>query len=220
MYFVTRRASHSCFISSTHLREENRRILESRRLGSKGSPVHPKPISRQPSVGASEEEKSVVNLKVEGRNGATYSTCAACRTRQSNVWWKAPKGLMTAVLCDDCGVHWRKYGDLNLKTPKEDNLPSAKQRMAVAEKREGTPLSGPAPKRLKVSNESHYSRQVSRASAGRYWFYPSYTATLNKACHLSVLQKVRCIRQGHQMHTVFCCNSCRSVCVEKSYDVY
>ncbi|KAF8507958.1 hypothetical protein BU17DRAFT_57044 [Hysterangium stoloniferum] len=135
---------------TTHLLEENRRILEARKLG-KASPHQPKPISRQPSAGMSEEEKSVVNMKLDGRSIAAFSTCAACRTRQTNVWWKAPKGLSTSVLCDDCGVHWRKYGDLNLKPPKEENLPSAKQRAAILEKREGTPMAGPVAKRAKMS---------------------------------------------------------------------
>jgi hypothetical protein len=122
--------------------------LDARKPGQKGPTGQAKPVARQPS--ASEEEKSIVNVKTDGRNATMYSTCAACRTRVSTVWWKAPKGLLTAVLCDDCGVHWRKYGDLNLKIPKEDTLPSAKQRMAIAEKREGTPLTGPAPKKMKV----------------------------------------------------------------------
>jgi hypothetical protein len=148
---VYRSARHDEFniTSSAHLQIENQRILVARTLTQRGA-IQPKPVSRQPSAGASEEEKSIVNVKIDGRNVAAYTTCAACRTRQSNVWWKAPKGLFTAVLCDDCGVHWRKYGDLSLKTPKEDSLPSTKQRMAMTEKREGTPLTGPVPKRIKV----------------------------------------------------------------------
>lgn len=138
--------------------------MEARRLGQKGVTVQAKPLSRQPSAGAAEEEKSIVDVKIDGRNVAAYTTCAACRTRQSNVWWKAPKGLFTAVLCDDCGVHWRKYGDLNLKTPKEDSLPSTKQRMATAEKREGTPLPGPIPKRMKVCVELSFSHVSSYKS--------------------------------------------------------
>ena len=141
-------ASH-CFISShssLHLREENHRILEAQKLGQQSSSQQ---TSRQPSA-ASEEEKSIVNMKTEGRGIAAYSTCAACRTRQSSVWWKAPKGLSSAVLCEDCGVHWRKYGDLNLQPPKVDNVPSIKQRIPTTEKREGTPLAGPSAKRSRV----------------------------------------------------------------------
>ena len=141
------------FISSAfslHLQEENRRILEARKLGQKSLPPSSKQTIRQSSTPASEEEKSVVNVKLEGRGIAAFSTCAACRTRHSNTWWKAPKGLSTAVLCDDCGVHWRKYGDLNLKPPKEDNIPSTKQRIPTTEKREGTPLAGPTAKRMKA----------------------------------------------------------------------
>ncbi|KIJ55283.1 hypothetical protein M422DRAFT_57796 [Sphaerobolus stellatus SS14] len=128
---------------ATKLGEENHRILEARKHGRIATPS--KSTSRQGSVGISEEEKSVVNVKTDGRGGATF-VCAACRTRQSNVWWKAPKGLSSSVLCDDCGVKWRKYGDLSAKVPKEDTL---KQRGAT-DKREGTPLAPPA-KRMKVS---------------------------------------------------------------------
>lgn len=122
---------------SNQLREENHRILEARRLG---KPL----ISQKTSATIPDEEKSIINVKTDGRT----LTCAACRTRQSNVWWKGPKGLFSPVLCDDCGVQWRKYGDLSLKAP-SDSL-SGKQRTNVIEKREGTPLAGSAPKRMKV----------------------------------------------------------------------
>lgn len=65
------------------------------------------------------------------------------------MWWKAPKGLSTSILCDACGTNWRKYADLNLvRQSREESLPSTKSR--TNEKREGTPLSGPSSKRAKV----------------------------------------------------------------------
>jgi hypothetical protein len=74
--------------------------------------------------------------------------CGACRTRESKVWWKAPKGLATNILCDNCGLNWRKYADLNVRPMREESMPSAK--IKAIEKREGTPLGGPA-KRAKVT---------------------------------------------------------------------
>lgn len=130
--------AESLFLSSsTHLREENHRILEARRLGKSTA-------SQLLAATASDEEKSIVNVTTDGRT----STCAACRTRQSSAWWKGPKGLSTPVLCNECGMQWRKYGDLSLKTPSESL--SGKHRISVIEKREGTPLGGSAPK-MKVS---------------------------------------------------------------------
>lgn len=73
-------------------------------------------------------------------------SCGACRTRESDVWWKAPKGLPTSVLCDNCGLSWRKYADLNVRPMREEALSKAKP----GDKREGTPLNGPQSKRAKV----------------------------------------------------------------------
>ncbi|KAF9233474.1 hypothetical protein BU15DRAFT_90328 [Melanogaster broomeanus] len=76
------------------------------------------------------------------------SSCGACRTRESETWWRAPKGLATNILCDSCGTNWRKYADLNVRPVREDALPVGKK---APEKREGTPLNGPITKRLKTS---------------------------------------------------------------------
>ena len=75
-------------------------------------------------------------------------SCGACRTRESEVWWKAPKGLPTGVLCDNCGLSWRKYADLNVRPMREEVGPAAKAK--AENKREGTPLNGPSAKRAKV----------------------------------------------------------------------
>ena len=78
-----------------------------------------------------------------------HSSCGACRTRESDTWWKAPKGLATNVLCDSCGLAWRKYADLNVRPIRED--PLTKNNNKAGDKREGTPLNGNANKRAKVS---------------------------------------------------------------------
>lgn len=93
-----------------------------------------------PSRAASpDEEGSVV------REPRSNVSCGACRTRESETWWKAPKGLPTSVLCDNCGLSWRKYADLNVRPVREEALKKS------GDKREGTPLIGPSVKRAKVS---------------------------------------------------------------------
>lgn len=92
-------------------------------------------------VGYSDDEGSVVLQSTK------TPVCAACRTRESKIWWKAPKGLQTNVLCDTCGTNWRKYADLSVRPWREESLPKTK----AIEKREGTPLAGPSAKRAKVS---------------------------------------------------------------------
>lgn len=99
------------------------------------------PVPSPPAV--SDDEGSIVRFPAKGN-----AYCAACRTRESKVWWKAPKGLPTNILCDSCGLNWRKYADLNARPVREDAPPSSKTR--AAEKRDGTPLSNQPTKRAKV----------------------------------------------------------------------
>jgi hypothetical protein len=94
-------------------------------------------------VGLSDDEISVAD------DPTSNNICGACRTRESTTWWKAPKGLATDVLCDSCGISWRKYADLNVRPLREESLPSGKTKLP--DKREGTPLTGPSAKRSKVS---------------------------------------------------------------------
>jgi hypothetical protein len=77
-------------------------------------------------------------------------SCGACRTRESETWWKAPKALSLAtnVLCDNCGISWRKYADLNVRPYREEVISKNKP---PGEKREGTPLAAPVSKRPRVS---------------------------------------------------------------------
>ena len=76
-----------------------------------------------------------------------HNSCGAWRTRECEAWWKAPKGLPTNVLCDSCGLSWRKYADLNVRPLREEIIANSK---AKENKREGTPLSAPSAKRAKV----------------------------------------------------------------------
>jgi hypothetical protein len=124
------------------LGEENRRR---RLLGTSKTP--PLSAHSMPSADDSDSEGSIVRAP-----GKAHSSCGACRTRDTKQWWKAPKGLATPVLCDACGISWRKYADLNHLRPIREEAAAAKQ--GKAEKREGTPLAGSNSKRVKVSASS------------------------------------------------------------------
>jgi hypothetical protein len=121
------------------LGEENRRR---RLLGTSKTP--PPSAYAVPSADDSDSEGSIVRTPSKA-----HASCGACRTRDTNLWWKAPKGLPTPVLCDACGISWRKYADLNHLRPIREEAAAAKQ--GKAEKREGTPLAGSNSKRVKVS---------------------------------------------------------------------
>lgn len=104
--------------------------------------------------------------------------CGACRVQEASGeaadrWWKAPKGLPTEVLCDNCGQNWRKYADLNVRPVREESLPASRR---STEKRDGTPLAGAPPaKRPRISGTS--SRAVTPSP-------PSYVPILQcSACH-------------------------------------
>ncbi|EPT02944.1 hypothetical protein FOMPIDRAFT_101265 [Fomitopsis schrenkii] len=120
---------------SMKLGEENVRIKAARRSG---RAELPDPPSRPASP---DEEGSIVKELTRGNN-----SCGCCRTRESDVWWKAPKGLPTNILCDNCGVSWRKYADLNVRPMREELVDKNK-----VTKREGTPLNGPSAKRAKTT---------------------------------------------------------------------
>lgn len=96
----------------------------------------------QSAATLSDDEGSVVRDLPKGLN-----SCGACRTRESETWWRAPKGLVTEILCDNCGKNWRRYADLSVRPLREDTLTAGRK---IVEKREGTPLNGPIAKRLKV----------------------------------------------------------------------
>lgn len=129
---------------STKLGEENKRVRKD------GPPPEPDFIkytgnAQRQTVSLPDDDRSVISTPTKA------PSCGACRTRESKAWWRAPKGLATALLCDNCGNSWRKYADLNVRPLREESVPSMRIR---TEKREGTPLIGPSAKRAKVSERS------------------------------------------------------------------
>lgn len=122
------------------------------------------PSKHSKACASDDDESSLVNVPPSTAQGYSRSStyCAACRTRESRIWWKAPKGLATGILCDNCGVNWRKYADLNARPSTRDDSTlnstvnggsssapvSSKTRSG--EKREGSPMSGSVAKKAKV----------------------------------------------------------------------
>lgn len=150
---------------SARLREENARLREPNAYNKAKIPRSgaASPAARS---NASDDDQSIVDIPPSSQAGPRNSNyCAACRTRDSKLWWKAPKGLATPILCDTCGVNWRKYADLNARpTTREETAMSNGSSASAsvsgagptgaktrgAEKREGTPLAAPTAKRVKV----------------------------------------------------------------------
>lgn len=128
---------------NSKLGEENKRIKHARVSGLQ------MPAARPPSrVSKAQSEEDASIVKEVSKNN---SSCGACRTRESDIWWKAPKGLSTTVLCDNCGISWRKYADLNVRPFREEAVAKAKP---TNDKREGTPMNGPTAKRQRTSTTS------------------------------------------------------------------
>lgn len=152
-------------IATTHsarLREENARLREPDAYKKSKIPRSGAASPAQRSS-ISDDDQSIVDVPPSNGGLRTANYCAACRTRDSRIWWKAPKGLATPILCDSCGMNWRKYADLNARpTTREESAMSGSSSASItvtaptgaktrgAEKREGTPLSAPAAKRSKV----------------------------------------------------------------------
>ncbi|GLB41633.1 putative PHD-zinc-finger like domain containing protein [Lyophyllum shimeji] len=123
---------------------------ENRRLREKGPPVKvphrqytsPEHARDGQQVGLPDDESSIIEQP------SKQPCCAACRTRESPTWWKAPKGLATNIMCDTCGTNWRKYADLVVRPLRDESITAGKTRL---EKREGTPLAGPSAKRARTT---------------------------------------------------------------------
>jgi hypothetical protein len=130
------------FLSSSKLKEENAQIRAAR-LKAKDQGKDEMPSASAPVADQFSDDEGSIMLGLSKHN----NSCGACRTRESENWWRAPKGLATDILCDTCGTNWRKYADLNFRTVREDALPPSKK---GSDKREGTPLNGPSTKRVKV----------------------------------------------------------------------
>lgn len=118
------------------LGEENHRIKAVRQSGLS---IPERPPSRAET--SDDDEGSIIKDFPKNHN-----SCGACRTRESDMWWKAPKGLPTNVLCDNCGISWRKYADLNVRPFREETISKTK----TGDKREGIPLNGNSSKRARV----------------------------------------------------------------------
>ncbi|KAI0259433.1 hypothetical protein BC834DRAFT_833552 [Gloeopeniophorella convolvens] len=108
---------------------------------------HRRRLTRRPSLPPAPTDDSDSEGSVVRTPGPR--TCGACRTRESRLWWRAPKGLPSGVLCDACGVSWRKYADLNHLRPVREE--AAAKTQARTEKREGTPLGSTGAKRAKTA---------------------------------------------------------------------
>jgi len=120
------------------LGEENK-VLREREA--KGTLSRKPSFSRQPLV-TNDEEDSVVKTESQKKPPA----CAACGSTSSSTWWKAPKGLLTPLLCSFCGVAWRKYGDLTLSRARErEEVTGVPKPRLPVEKREPSPLTTVAP---------------------------------------------------------------------------
>ncbi|KZP17574.1 hypothetical protein FIBSPDRAFT_957028 [Athelia psychrophila] len=118
------------------LRERNKKPL--------GDMVYPTREEIKKRGASLSDDEGSIDLRPTRANPA----CAACRAKESKTWWKAPKGLTTNILCDNCGLNWRKYADLNVRPQREESLPNGKA------KREGTPLAASATKRSKTISSS------------------------------------------------------------------
>ncbi|PSR72448.1 hypothetical protein PHLCEN_2v11662 [Hermanssonia centrifuga] len=170
---------------STKLGEENAKIKAARASG-KTVPA------RAPSRGAGSDDEGSTISDVARAN----HSCGACRTRESDTWWKAPKGLATTVLCDNCGISWRKYADLNVRPLREETI-AAKSK--AGDKREGTPLTAPNSKRPRA--------QTSASSASTP---PPVTPTVPQlrclACHKNgpATKVLRCKKCQFRVHPGAC----------------
>ncbi|KAI0058854.1 hypothetical protein BV25DRAFT_1890628 [Artomyces pyxidatus] len=145
-------------------------------------------VSQAPDLD-SDEEGSIVRQPTKAN-----SSCGACRSRESKVWWKAPKNLSSNVLCDNCGMSWRKYADLNHLRPVREESVVAKAK--TVEKREGTPLASSA-KRAKTMGTSQSSPPPGGSSA------PQVRCL---ACHKNgpVGKVLKCLQCHTRVHSGAC----------------
>jgi len=100
-----------------------------------------------PAADSSDADDNESAINASSLSSASLSrgvSCGSCRKKDSQRWWKAPRGLdfATAVLCDACSMNWRKYADV--KSSRTDDGIKVKG----ADKKDNTPLSA---KRMKVN---------------------------------------------------------------------
>ncbi|KAG8835592.1 putative PHD type zinc finger protein with BAH domain-containing protein [Serendipita sp. 399] len=115
------------------------------------------------------------NTSIYGRSDRRVFTCAVCRTKESESWWRAPRNLFTSSMCDECGILWRKYAIKSARNDKDKEAAPSKAQSQYAtpeppttrsgaanakaasyaaerQKREGTPAGGPASKKLRLAS--------------------------------------------------------------------
>ncbi|KAG8995660.1 putative PHD type zinc finger protein with BAH domain-containing protein [Tulasnella sp. JGI-2019a] len=90
-----------------------------------------------------DDEGSVVNGQLDNGPSGKSLSCGSCRTKDSTVWWKGPKNLPSPVMCDACGIAWRKYGDIKGPPKQEDQPAPKKAANGATEKRAASPLPPP-----------------------------------------------------------------------------
>ncbi|CAG7847903.1 Lid2 complex component snt2 Short=Lid2C component snt2 [Serendipita indica DSM 11827] len=122
---------------------------------------------QEPTPAATSDDNTSIYQKGDRR----VFTCAVCRTKDSETWWKAPRNLSTNSMCDECGTQWRKYAIKSVRTDKEREVAPKPHSHATPEppttrsgaatnkaiglaadkaKRESTPLNGPLNKKLRL----------------------------------------------------------------------
>lgn len=186
-------------LPSSKLKEENSHIRLTRHKAKDNE--KDEPPSANDADPFSDDEGSIIRGFSRHNN-----SCGACRTRDSENWWRAPKGLVTDILCDACGTNWRKYADLNVRPVREDALPLSKK---GPEKREGTPLNGPSAKRLRVIQQNALVEYF-----GSFFFFFSQTSTSVNATpppNAPVVPQLRCLacQKNGPVGKVLRCSQCQ-----------
>jgi hypothetical protein len=141
--------------------------------------------------------------------------CGACSRHDSGIWWRAPKGLQSDVLCDTCGDNWRKYADLNISRPQEEILPLNKTPKVDKEKREGTPLVGPISKKVKVVIlSSHILRRIIEyvsTSSDKFRDIVTFPIRVNNTTSLHGVSQERFDKRSPEMPAMPVTYSCQYV---------
>lgn len=144
------------------------------------------------------DNESTINAASLPSASLSRMSCGSCRKKDSQSWWKAPRGLdfSAAVLCDACSMNWRKYADV--KSSRPDDSIKAKG----ADKRESTPFNAPISKRIKVSPPC-----VGDTMLNRLWrCQVDSDGRIQPA--LKVQRTCVCCRKGGTEHSVLVCLGC------------
>ena len=110
------------------------------------------------------DDGSVIDVSTDANGRAPRLACGVCKAKDSPCWWKAPRGfdLTSSVLCDPCGLLWRKYGEIRLNRA-EDTF---KSKHSNGEKRDATPLAQTPAKRFKVHQFSEVLLDILTVKSG------------------------------------------------------